>query len=167
MKKYLALLIVCFSAFIISCKDSVLTDEDLAFKGITETNEKGELIGAVDNEDWLEQWNYPDKDSNGNMIPVTYSVKPAYSNPTARFTTLRYAVPFNDSVHIVLDDRIMNKSTVLLSKKIRAGYYELKIDLKYGNPELVREDGLVRLYYQIPTQKKFPLVYGDIKVIPD
>ncbi len=133
MKKYLVLLIVFFTAFIISCKDSILTDEDLAFKGIMETNEKGELIGEVDNEDWLEQWNYPEKDSNGNMIPLTYSVKPAYPNPTKRFTTLRYSVPFDDSVHIELDDRVMNKKTVLLSKKINAGYYSLYMDLKYSD----------------------------------
>ncbi|KAF0139969.1 MAG: hypothetical protein FD122_2870 [Stygiobacter sp.] len=167
MKKYLVLLIVFFTAFIISCKDSILTDEDLAFKGIMETNEKGELIGEVDNEDWLEQWNYPEKDSNGNMIPLTYSVKPAYPNPTKRFTTLRYSVPFDDSVHIELDDRVMNKKTVLLSKKMKAGYYSLYVDLKYGNPELVRKDGLVRLYFRVPTKEKFPLVYGDLKVISE
>lgn len=167
MKKYLLLTVVCFAAVIISCKETVETEEDLTFKGITETNENGELIGEKDSGDWLEQWNYQVKDSGGSYIPFIYSVKPAYPNPTKRFATLRYSVPFDDSVHIELDDIVMNKKTVLLSKKIKAGYYSLYIDLKYGNPELVRKDGLVRLYFRVPTKEKFPLVYGDIKVISE
>jgi len=161
MKKYFVVFL--FGVFlIISCKEKSVEPE-LAYSGITETNESGPVpIGNIDKDDWLEQYDYS---VDPNSIPVVYSVYPAYANPTKRFSKLRFALPKSDSVVIVLDDKALNRKTTILSQKLNAGIHEITIDLLYGNPEMKREESIARIFFEIPTLKSFPKVHGDIKIL--
>jgi hypothetical protein len=161
MKKYLVILLFGM-LLLISCNDTSV-DPELDYNGITETNDSGpEPIGNIDKDDWLEQY---DLIRDGISIPLSYAVYPAYPNPTTRFSKLRFALPKSDSVLIILDDKAINKRTTIFTQKLAAGIHEITIDLFYGDPEMKREEGIVRLFFQIPTLKTFPQVHGDIKII--
>ncbi len=163
MKKYFVVLLFIASLFI-SCKDS-LVDTELVYSGITETNENGpNPIGKIDKEDWLEQY---DLVLNEGYLPVSYAVYPAYPNPTTRFSKVRFALPRQDSVVIVVDDKALNRKTIILSQKLNAGIHEVTIDFLYGDSKLKREEGIARVFFQIPTLKTFPNVHGDIKILKE
>ncbi|MFA5806233.1 MAG: hypothetical protein WC879_16475 [Melioribacteraceae bacterium] len=111
MKKYFVVPLIGM-LLIISCKDSSVEPE-LVYSGITVTNESGpEPIGNIDLDDWLQQWDYVD---DIDLIPTSYTVYPAYANPTKRFSKLRFALAKSDSVVIVLDDKDLNRKTTVLS----------------------------------------------------
>ena len=65
------------------------------FAGITETNETGESIGAVDSDDWC----YSNNLSSGKTaksspnFPEFYTFSPAYPNPTPGGTSISYGLP--------------------------------------------------------------------------
>jgi hypothetical protein len=161
MKRYFVLLLFVLM-LLIGCKDSS-TESELVYDGVTRTNENGfEPIGNIDKDDWLGQY---DLITDEVSVPVSYAVYPAYPNPTNRYSKVRFALPKSDSVVIVLDDKILNKKTTILSQKLAVGIHEITIDLKYGNSEMKREEGIARLYFQIPSLKNFPQVHGDIKIL--
>ncbi|MFH1528394.1 MAG: hypothetical protein ABIG69_17450 [Bacteroidota bacterium] len=161
MKKYFVVLLF-WMLLILSCKDSSVEPE-LIYDGITETNESGpEPTGNIDKDDWLEQYNYV---VDPTLVPVSYSVYPAYPNPTKRFFTIRFVLPKSDSIVIVLDDKALNRKTTILSKNLNAGIHEVTIDLLYGNSEMKREEAIARVFLEIPTLKSFPKVHGDIKIL--
>lgn len=158
-KNFLLLLFVMIQ--LISCNDASVGPE-LFYDGITETNEEGpEPIGKIDKDDWLEQY---DLVTDGISLPISYSIYPAYPNPTNRYSRVRFTLPKSDSVVIVLDDRALNKKTTILSQKLAAGIHEIMIDFKYGNSEMKRDETVTRLYFEIPTLNSFPNVHGDIKI---
>ncbi len=150
-------LILIFSG----CKKENPVEVDNSFYGITETNVNGDLIGNIDSDDWLPQFNYSPNDTTPAI--VVFSVKPAYPNPTERFTTVSFSLPTNDSVKVWLEDRPEGKDTTILSSYLIAGQYQLLIDLNYGNDLLNRKEGLLRLHIEVPTRKVIPKVHGDVE----
>lgn len=160
MKKYCLLLLL--SLLMLSCKEKGVDPIIEEYTGITETAENGDVIGNVDEGDWLKQF-----DVKENGIPLSYSVEPAFPNPTTRSTTIKFSLPMNDSVVIVLDDRAINKKTTLLSKTLPAGIHMINVDLKYGDVNMKREEAIARIFFYIPSIKNFPNVHGDIKILKD
>ena len=161
MKYTVTLILVSF--FIVQACSESISDPSKIYLGITETGPAGpEPIGNIDHDDWLEQFDYSVVDGT---IPLSYSVSPAYPNPTTRYCNLRFAVPMSDSVVIILDDRALDKTTTILSERLNPGTYNILIDLNYGDDFLIRDESIVRLYFYIPTISVFPEVHGDIKII--
>lgn len=67
--------ILCFINIILSPN---LSCEDIIIEGITETNENGELVGSIDEEDWCEF-----EFDMSNMEIDYYGLNPAYPNPVS------------------------------------------------------------------------------------
>lgn len=161
---YKLIIVIILLSLILNCGE-VETFPGIEFSGITRTSEEGpEPIGEIDETDWLKQFDYNVLSEDGTItIPVSYTVYPAYPNPTSRFTNIKFAIPKRDSVIIVMIDKLENKQTVLLSKYLQAGIHILNIDLLYSNSEMIRKEGLIRIHFYIPTVNNFPEVHGDIE----
>ena len=91
-------------------------------------------------------------------------VKPAYPNPTTRFTAVRYSVPTKDSIKIWIENEEGHKSIIRDKNFKRIGIYEEQIDLLYDESGNKREPGIYRLYFDVITQEEIPLIKGDIKL---
>ena len=143
----------------ISCDDNGIENSEV-YSGITETaSDSPDPIGNIDPDDWL----VPPPDTGIVHIPMVYAAWPAFPNPANRFTTFQFAVPQSDSVVIWIDDRPQNKITTLVSEYKTAGLYSIQIDLLYGDSSLVRKEGIIRLFFSIPSNTNFKTVHGDIQ----
>ncbi len=142
-----------------SCDDNPIDNLDI-YSGITETAPDSPTpIGNIDPDDWL----IPPLDTGIVHIPTGYGAWPVFPNPVNRFTTFQFSVPQSDSVVIWIDDRPQNKKTILVSEFKTAGLYRLQIDLLYGDSLLVRKEGIIRLFFSIPSNANFKTVHGDIQ----
>ncbi len=159
MKVYILLFVSLLFWFSISCNDNPVDNEEI-YSGITETAPDSPTpIGNIDPDDWL----YPPPDTGIVHTPLLYAAWPAFPNPTNRYTTFNYAVPKYDSVVVWIDDKPENKKTTLVSGYRNAGVYSIQVDLLYGNGTLNRKEGIIRLFFSVPSNPSFKTVHGDIE----
>ena len=158
---YKKILIILLMMLFYSCSDNKnnpIESSDI-YSGITVTGpESPEPIGTIDPDDWLIPTviHIP-------LGPSEYAVRPAYPNPTSRFTSIEYTVPTQDSVYIWIDDRPENKKVIIVSEYQAVGWYSVKIDLLYGSDSIKRKEGIIRLFFSFPNNLNFKTVHGDIE----
>jgi hypothetical protein len=151
-------LIILFALLIISCSEDNPTEPKKNYTGITRTSEDSpDPIGEIDSDDW-----YPDTSGNGLS---TYSVLPAYPNPTTRYTKIRICTPEHNSIKIWIDDPMSNKQTIIVDRVLNAGVHEFKVDLYYGDDNYERKIGVVRAFIDFVKIADIPLIHGDIQII--
>ena len=145
----------------IGCKTKLTGPEPpVIYSGITNTGpDSPDPIGNIDPDDWY----YP-KDSTAQAY---FYVRPAFPNPTGGWATLRYNLPTDETVKIWLDDPILKRTTILVNTLKRAGNYSISIDPSYHDSTLshTRPDGIFRLFIQVTSNTKYPIVHGDILYI--
>ena len=162
MSKYGYVILFIILLILVNCTE-INSPDQLNFSGITETSENGpEPIGNIDSTDWLPRFNYFTDDSSLGVYSI--SVKPAFPNPTTRFTTLEYSIPARDSIGIWIIDKYGNKS-LIKSEYMKAGRFEEKIDLLYHENGDIRSPDVYRIFFKVITRKEVPLVKGDVKLI--
>lgn len=162
MNKIHGIILFIISMMIIACTD-INSPIFQQFSGITETSENSpDPIGNIDSTDWLPRFDYLTNDSSLGVY--TISVKPAFPNPTARFTTIRYSIPAKDSIVIWIEDKYGNKS-IVKSEYVLAGLFDEKIDLLYDNNGNTRSPDIYRIFFKVITRKEVPLIKGDVKLI--
>jgi hypothetical protein len=162
MSKYGYVILFIILLILVNCTD-INSPNQLKFSGITETSENGpEPIGNIDSTDWLPRFHYFTGDSTLGVYSI--SVKPAFPNPTTRYTTLEYLIPAMDSIGIWIIDKYGNKS-VIKSEYMKAGRFEEKIDLLYDTKGNMRSPDTYRIFFKVFTREEVPLVKGDVKLI--
>lgn len=158
MKNQLLLLISIILFY--GCAETVPTEAEVIYSGITETNRNSPIpIGNVDEDDWR----YIPHNGSVTSMPVFYSVAPAYPNPTEREATLQITIPKNDSVNIWIDNPMLGTEYKILDKtKMVAGSYDVKIDLLNGDSDSNCENGIARVFIQFLGNDTLSTIHGDI-----
>ena len=148
---------------LIGCSENSPNESEKNYSGITRTSaDNPEPVGEIDPDDWYYQ---PDTSAGGVTIPTTYSVWPAYPNPTTRYTTVRFSMPQLGKIKIWIDDPMANKETIILDDTYSPGIHEKTIDLFYGNDNYDRKEGIIRAFIDFISASEIPLIHGDIQII--
>ncbi|GAB4185805.1 MAG: hypothetical protein Kow00108_23240 [Calditrichia bacterium] len=164
--KNVFILIIVFLTFV-SCTEKTPLEPEKNYTGITQTSEEGPFpIGDIDPDDWFFEPDTSDSDS-GIFGPLTYSVYPAYPNPTTRYTKIQISIPRQTLVKMWIDDPMSDKETVIFHRNFLAGTYEFLLDLKYGEENFLRQPGIVRVFIDFIDVVDIPLIHGDIQIIEE
>ena len=146
------------------------------FKGITYTSEDGEVI-SKDSEDWhlyLDSpyinffapykivefesgYSPPQSDSIIIAIPVSYTMMPAYPNPSENSFYFSYTLPQKASVLIFIIDSDMRLVAQLVNSEGYAGMYQVRWVLKNDRGKRVPSD-IYRCIYRLGSY----MGYGDV-----
>jgi hypothetical protein len=169
--KLLRIILIAGIGLLIGCSSGDKFDPTLfneGFTGITYTNELGEIIGPVDENDWNlyvggpHYFYYNAVDKAADIIPDSFGSGYAYPNPTDGQTTFRFAVPVYTKFGMVI---INEKRQVLksINEEFEAGEHELTWDMRddRGNKLL---PGIYRVIYEFRGGAHLS-GYGDVLVV--
>ena len=71
-----------------------------------------------------------DVDELGNEIPAEFSLNQNYPNPFNPTTTIKYEIPKNSFVKIIVYDLLGREINILLNEEKNSGIYEINFDAK-------------------------------------
>ena len=140
------------------------------FSRITETNEIGESIGAVDSDDWGCSNNLSSGKTTkgGPLLPEGFVIYAAYPNPTNGVTTIRYDLP--EESHVTIKIYKSNMGSVSLVRTLAnystqsAGFRAIQWDGQNDNGHKVMP-GIYRCVMTININEyTYFECYGDIQI---
>ncbi len=146
------------------------------FEDITETNDKGELIGNIDDTDWrgFENWSDHEhelfSDSKTSMLKgggtdpdettgYDFEVQPAYPNSTSGVFTFNYT---NNT------DENISMEYVIVNKRLKVQYQQLikekTFTYDFSKSDSYKDGKMYRVYYRFLTDEGIVLGkgHGDI-----
>lgn len=161
MLKYINVIILFLTLFLLSCNGESIEPEEEKFSGITETGpESSEPIGKSDENDWI-------------MVPVSGNVledvlsdypamalKPAYPNPTAgNKVTLLFSISRASRITMYIADKPGSiVEYIFKNEEKNAGEYKF---LYTFNSNL--KEGIYRVYLEIISPNAKYKSFGDIQ----
>jgi len=134
------------------------------YRGITYTNDEGDIIGPVDESDWRLYWDDPLFNTKSEtyktglgVLPYHFSIKPAYPNPSNGIFTLEISLPIACYWIVVVTDTDEN---VLFNRSDfnMAGYVDCEI-IPGEQDWNLSNYGVFRVHYWIDSSYSG---YGDI-----
>ncbi|GAB4368277.1 MAG: hypothetical protein Kow0042_09360 [Calditrichia bacterium] len=88
--------------------------------------------------------------SKERIVPLTFSLSQNYPNPFNPTTTIKYSLPTNEQVELVIYNALGQKVRTLVSEYQKAGYYEVVWDATADNDQQV---GSGIFFYRIKAGK--------------
>jgi hypothetical protein len=170
--RYITIILFLASLMIIAgCTGDSVTDPTLVnkgFRGITYTNEEGEIIGPADLDDWHlssddNTFLAPKAGDNyqvlsaGNGLPADFSIDPAYPNPNNGVFYLQFCIP----TYVCCFSAVIINDNYRILARISCGP-SLGISRMLWTPEIAPGQklppGIYRVIYSIGLRSG----YGDI-----
>ena len=157
MSRLKAFFISILIIFLGCSNDSNNSGPSLDFRGITHTNESGQINGTIDTDDWrIISGTSPYK--LAGELPDSFKVNPAYPNPSDNEFNIEFAFPSAVTYEIKIINRF-NRTVESLSGEAPAGVMNLVwVAVESGDQPL--PNGIYRVVYQFGGVWG----YGDIQV---